>query len=426
MEHFYQDKKFEENWFDYASLYKNVIANAKNKSRFVEVGSWKGKSVAFMCVEIANSNKEIDFYCVDTWEGSIEHTEEQKGDNLYKTFLENTKPVEEYYIPIKLSSLGASKKFKDNTLDFVFIDASHEYKDVKNDILAWLPKVKNGGILAGHDYTYFPEVKKAVDETLGESNIIKQESCFVYYKNKLTDFPKINCISIRESEDRRNNLAKQLKEHNFSQEKLNFYIFDRYKPGDSIFIGSKIDSLSEGGRGPLSSHLKAIKYWLENTDEDEAFFCEDDLGLETVKYWNFNWDQFYEKIPKDFGIVQLVMVRESPYFLAFGNQFRNRCFCDWSAAGYLIKRKFAEKIISNYYPNEIFTLEYCGSDKKARNAGFLIPTIETILFTDFGKEKEGVYCFPLFCEDILNCKTTNKIDFKENVNNSPPNTYSYL
>ena len=53
--------------------------------------------------------------------------------------------------------------FKDNSLDFVFIDASHIYKYVAEDIDLWEPKVKKGGLVSGHDLD-FPDVKKAVAE----------------------------------------------------------------------------------------------------------------------------------------------------------------------------------------------------------------------------------------------------------------------
>jgi predicted O-methyltransferase YrrM len=63
--------------------------------------------------------------------------------------------------------LDACKLYQDNSLDFVFIDASHEYQDVKEDIINWLPKVKIGGIIAGHDIGS-PEVGKAVVEVLNK------------------------------------------------------------------------------------------------------------------------------------------------------------------------------------------------------------------------------------------------------------------
>jgi hypothetical protein len=141
MEHFYQN--IGEDWFSYPQLYKRIVDNSQDGSHVVEVGSWKGRSAAFMSVEIINSNKKIKFDCVDTWKGSIEHetydviTEEK----LYDVFLSNIEPVKHIINPIRMTSIEASKLYKDNSLDFVFIDASHEYEDVKADILSWLPKI---------------------------------------------------------------------------------------------------------------------------------------------------------------------------------------------------------------------------------------------------------------------------------------------
>ena len=158
-----------------------------NDAKFVEIGSWKGKSSAYMAVEIANSNKNIDFYCVDTWDGSIEHKNDPKLNELYDTFNNNMEPLKKYYKAIRLPSTEAAKKFEDNSLDFVFIDASHTYEDVKADIIAWLPKVKGGGVLAGHDYhadsDAFEGVKLAVDELLNDVKISTREKCWIYYKS---------------------------------------------------------------------------------------------------------------------------------------------------------------------------------------------------------------------------------------------------
>jgi len=48
----------------------------------------------------------------------------------------------------------------------VYIDAAHDYENVKKDILVWLPKVKQGGIIAGHD-VIIGGVKQAVVEIFG-------------------------------------------------------------------------------------------------------------------------------------------------------------------------------------------------------------------------------------------------------------------
>jgi GR25 family glycosyltransferase involved in LPS biosynthesis len=180
--HIYQESQFGENWFSYPNLYQEIVRKFPSNSKFVEIGSWKGKSSAFMAVEIANSHKNIEFYCVDTWKGSEEHKDINE-DYLYKEFISNMSPIEKYYTPLRMTSIEAAKTFEDCSLDFVFIDASHKYEDVKNDIIAWLPKVKAGGVIAGHDYyideyDYFPGVKKAVNEIFLEEELQFQELCW--------------------------------------------------------------------------------------------------------------------------------------------------------------------------------------------------------------------------------------------------------
>lgn len=64
-----------------------------------------------------------------------------------------------------LDSEHASKTFNDSSLDFVYIDANHSYESVLEDITAWYPKVKKGGVIGGHDFSgKFPGVAKAVIE----------------------------------------------------------------------------------------------------------------------------------------------------------------------------------------------------------------------------------------------------------------------
>jgi hypothetical protein len=53
---------------------------------------------------------------------------------------------------IKDYSVEASKQFKNGQLDFVYIDANHYYDYVMQDLIAWRPKIRKGGILSGHDY----------------------------------------------------------------------------------------------------------------------------------------------------------------------------------------------------------------------------------------------------------------------------------
>lgn len=169
MEHFYQTI---DGWFSYDYIYKHVVDTAEDGELFVEVGSFKGRSSAYMATEIVNSGKKIDFHCVDTWAGSVEHqagaeceVKEVVEGTLYDTFLNNMKPVEGYFKPMRMTSLEAAAQYEDNSIDFIMIDGEHSYEAVKADIQAWLPKMKNGGVMTGDD-AFSMEVRKAAQECL--------------------------------------------------------------------------------------------------------------------------------------------------------------------------------------------------------------------------------------------------------------------
>jgi hypothetical protein len=172
MEHFYNT--IGENWFSYQELYSYMVNYFPDKALFVEIGSWKGRSSSYMAVEIHNSKKDIRFDCIDTWDGSEEHLDPNSyyfqpkflddKDWLYETFLENIKPVNHIINSIRTTSLQASQCYKDRSIDFVFIDAAHDYENVKADLNAWYPKVKKGGFIGGHDYPGFDGVVHAVNE----------------------------------------------------------------------------------------------------------------------------------------------------------------------------------------------------------------------------------------------------------------------
>jgi len=190
MQHYYHS--IGENWFTYPGFYASVVREFESGSKFVEIGSWRGRSSCFLGVEIFNSGKSIELHCVDTWLGSEEHQpggefpegyQILKDDGLYKEFISNIQPIKDIIKPIRLTSIEASSLYEDESLDFVFLDASHKYEDVKQDLVAWYPKVRKGGIFAGHDYPSWPEVVKAVDEFFPQKDFHSNELCWIHRKN---------------------------------------------------------------------------------------------------------------------------------------------------------------------------------------------------------------------------------------------------
>lgn len=158
-------------WFDdaFREFYADVLGTLGPGSRVCEVGAWLGRSTAFLAVE-AKPGTEI--YVVDTWDGSPDEPEHMEnirghGEPLYQRFLTNMARggVLGRLCPIRMESTRAAGLFPDGYFDLVFIDAQHSYEAVKADVLTWRPKVKAGGILAGHDYGRgHPGVMAAVDE----------------------------------------------------------------------------------------------------------------------------------------------------------------------------------------------------------------------------------------------------------------------
>ena len=165
MEHFFQHI---DGWFDFDDIYANAVREASEGAIFIEVGSWLGRSSAFMAVEIENSGKDIRFYCVDTWQGSPtekhHRLEVQKsGGSIRSRFVSNMRGLD--VVPIESDSSLAADRFEDESIDFVFIDAAHDFESVSRDIRSWYPKVKPGGVIAGHDIGWsglFAAVQSAI------------------------------------------------------------------------------------------------------------------------------------------------------------------------------------------------------------------------------------------------------------------------
>lgn len=175
IEHYWQDPMFEEGYFTYPTLYRNMVSRFPTNSHFVEVGVWKGRSAAYMAVEIHNSGKTIKFDCVDTWKGSETEDGHQndkfvKSGTLFDKFERNIERVKHIINPVVADSISAAATYADDSIDFVFIDGDHRYECVKADIEAWTRKVKSGGVIAGHDYGWCADVRRAVHDYFGEAD----------------------------------------------------------------------------------------------------------------------------------------------------------------------------------------------------------------------------------------------------------------
>lgn len=138
-----------------------------------EIGVYKGD----FSKNILTLHEGLKLHMIDSWS---ESTYDDKGndsasepfrkiytleaDKNYKTAFKSVFEFKDRALLIKNFSMEAVNFFTDEYFDFVFIDAAHDYDSVIEDIKAWMPKVKKGGYICGHDYGCWEGVTKAVDK----------------------------------------------------------------------------------------------------------------------------------------------------------------------------------------------------------------------------------------------------------------------
>jgi len=138
-------------------------------NRGVEVGVRHG----FFSEYLLKNNPSLDMILVDPYmpyvDGTYVFTEEEQREIKYAAF----DKLEVFNHRAKWSYLTSKRAvtcFDDEFFDFVFIDASHLYEDVKADMSLWWKKVRIGGLLAGHDFS-MQGVSTAVHDYMFENKI---------------------------------------------------------------------------------------------------------------------------------------------------------------------------------------------------------------------------------------------------------------
>jgi len=131
----------------------------------IEIGVWKGDNLWLM--HEAGPKRLIG---IDLWAEATYPRE--NGEGLYERVLARFNQTA--VTILRGSSVKQSESFAPESVDYVYLDAGHTYDDIISDITAWWPKIRSGGMLAGHDYAIGPAhrnrgVIEAVDE-FRESN----------------------------------------------------------------------------------------------------------------------------------------------------------------------------------------------------------------------------------------------------------------
>lgn len=146
------------------NILRNIIiaGNFLQFNRGAEIGVFRGDTSENLLAEFPL----LTLYCVDPYSTYEQYPEEETKQVLAAAEQECRQKLTRFgdrAIPVKEFSIKAAGIFPDNSLDFVFIDANHEYEFVKEDMEIWFPKVRPGGLFSGHDYRW-GGVNRAVNE----------------------------------------------------------------------------------------------------------------------------------------------------------------------------------------------------------------------------------------------------------------------
>ena len=167
-----------------------ALIDAVRPATIVEVGTWKGASAIHMARCASEMGLRPNIFCVDTWLGTIEsYTWREKQPKLYSDllirngwphiyyqFLSNVMRagLSEQIIPLPQTSQIGLRMIKEFNItpDLIYIDASHNYEDVKRDVaIAW-ECVSDRGVIFGDDYMAWPGVTQAINEFCLDRNLI--------------------------------------------------------------------------------------------------------------------------------------------------------------------------------------------------------------------------------------------------------------
>lgn len=176
---------------------------SSDKSNVAEIGVLSGK-ISERILLRNNSVKML--YMIDPW---MEYVNINQSESKDKTLLNyNQDKWEDTYLKacnlsnrfkdrtkiIRKTSVEASKLFEDNFFDAVIIDADHTYKSVVLDVLSWIPKIKDDGVLYGHDYSAgWDDVVRAVNNIFNKDFIRMDNS---YWKVVLNSLNKEQYLNI--------------------------------------------------------------------------------------------------------------------------------------------------------------------------------------------------------------------------------------
>lgn len=153
-------------WFNHQAKVLELVEQYRPKV-CVELGTWLGASAIPIARSIARWGGTLT--CVDTWAGELNDDGGSEGGKPPLMLVSFARAVVEAGLSniriIPAMTVEAARSW-DTPIDFLYVDADHSHLGCWNDLAAWTPHVKRGGLIAGDDYDHprYPGVKQAWDD----------------------------------------------------------------------------------------------------------------------------------------------------------------------------------------------------------------------------------------------------------------------
>jgi len=177
---------------------------------------------------------------------------------------------------------------------------------------------------------------------------------------KLKGLPPIYCINLDGEPERWDAAESMFKEWDIENYTRVSAYDGREDDLSDILVGKYPENMSGGEIGCTTSHLRAMKHYLETSDSPYAVMMEDDCSLDLVQFWNFTWKDFYTSFPYDYDVVQIAIICTGDIHTRLHKRFVN----DFSTASYVITRHHAEKLVRLHCRDDKYKLDQ-GSKPRA-------------------------------------------------------------